>query len=364
MVQSLKLRAGEWVEVRSKEEILSTLDENGRLDGLPFMPEMFQYCGRSLRVFKRAHKTCDPSLGVGGRRMINTVHLGDLRCDGKAHDKCEAGCLLFWKEGWLKRVSGGPSTGVVVTASQAPAGSGGYGGCTEQDVLAATKVVSEEASGGPTYVCQSTHLKYSTQPLNWWDLRQYFEDYNSGNVRVSQMLAAFLYFVWHTLAEAGLGVGAAMRWTYDVFQMIFGRTPYPARMGKVPKGSPTPITKLDLRPGEMVRVKSYREILETLGDTCRNRGMYFDAEMVPFTGSTFRVLKRVRQSIDEKTGKMIHFTSDAIILDNVVCQARYATCRRFCPRSIYPYWREIWLERVTEGAQKVQKPGSESPSVQ
>src|ERR1700756_1053173 len=30
-----KLSVGEWVEVRSKEEILRTLDHNGRLDGMP-----------------------------------------------------------------------------------------------------------------------------------------------------------------------------------------------------------------------------------------------------------------------------------------------------------------------------------------
>ena len=33
-------REGDWVEVKSKDEILSTLDENGRLDGLPFMPHI------------------------------------------------------------------------------------------------------------------------------------------------------------------------------------------------------------------------------------------------------------------------------------------------------------------------------------
>ena len=55
----MKLRAGDWVEVRSKEEILRSLDKNGRLEGLPFMPQMFQYCGKRFRVFKRAHKTCD-----------------------------------------------------------------------------------------------------------------------------------------------------------------------------------------------------------------------------------------------------------------------------------------------------------------
>jgi hypothetical protein len=34
----LGLGIGELVEVRSAQEILATLDENGELDGLPFMP--------------------------------------------------------------------------------------------------------------------------------------------------------------------------------------------------------------------------------------------------------------------------------------------------------------------------------------
>ena len=59
MSRALGLRAGDWVEVRSAAEILATLDERGRLDALPFMPEMLQYCGRRFRVFKSAHKTCD-----------------------------------------------------------------------------------------------------------------------------------------------------------------------------------------------------------------------------------------------------------------------------------------------------------------
>ena len=57
-----RLRAGDWVEVRSKDEILQTLDKNGRLDEMPFMPQMFQYCGMRFKVRKRAHKTCDPDL--------------------------------------------------------------------------------------------------------------------------------------------------------------------------------------------------------------------------------------------------------------------------------------------------------------
>lgn len=44
------LRAGDWVAVKGPSEIAETLDADGALDGLPFMPEMIQYCGRRYRV--------------------------------------------------------------------------------------------------------------------------------------------------------------------------------------------------------------------------------------------------------------------------------------------------------------------------
>ena len=37
------------------------------------------------------------------------VHLGGTRCDGSAHGGCQAGCLLFWKEEWLRPDADEPS---------------------------------------------------------------------------------------------------------------------------------------------------------------------------------------------------------------------------------------------------------------
>ena len=77
--------------------------------------------------------------------------------------------------------------------------------------------------------------------------------------------------------------------------------------------------------------------------------MYWDAELVPYCGETYTVLRRVDKLIQEQTGKMAHMKTPCIILDGVVCQARYSDCRMLCPRAMYPYWREIWLERVEPG---------------
>jgi hypothetical protein len=356
-------RAGDWVEVRSKEEILATLDKNGQLEGLPFMPQMVQYCGKRLRVFKRAHKTCDTVNDYKGRKMNAAVHLDGIRCDGQAYGGCEAACLIYWKEAWLKKVSGQPGT----TAGSPPAGAPSPGpgapdrGCTEEDVWAGTKAPGSEHAKNPAYVCQATQVPAATEPLPWWDVRQYIEDFTSGNVGVGRMVSGFIYMGYNGLVNAGIGLGRPLRWLYDAFQRLRGGTPYPRRFGKLPPGSGTPVATLNLQPGEWVRVRSHQEILATLDAKNRNRGLYFDAEMVPYCGRTLRVLRRVNRILDEKTGRMTEFKTPCIVLEGAVCQSRYSECRLFCPRSIYAYWREIWLERVPADAVNGKSADAERP---
>jgi hypothetical protein len=339
------------VEVRSKEEILQTLDQRGQLEGLPFMPGMFDHCGKRFRVYKRAHKTCDTVNDYKGRRMHAAIHLEGEggRCDGRAYGGCEAGCLIYWKEAWVKRVSdsgGSPEVSPQATRSgSVPSRTG----CTEEDVWAGTKAATSANPDHPNYVCQVTQVPAATQPLAWWDARQYLEDLESGNIGLGRMLSGFIYMGYRALINAGIGLGRPLRWLYDAFQGLRGGVPYPRRVGKVAEGTRTPAgVALNLQPGDLVRVKSYEQILETLDAHSRNRGLYFDAEMVPYCGRTYRVLKRVSRIVDEKTGKMTELKNPCIILEGVFCQARYSECRLFCPRSIYSYWREIWLEKVAE----------------
>jgi hypothetical protein len=356
MKLSLDLRVGDWVEIRSKEEILKTLDTDGQLTELPFMPEMFQYCGKRFKVFKRAHKTCDTATLTGGRRMTAAVHLDGLRCDGAAHGGCQAGCLIFWKEAWLKPVSETakskePSLSEFPTGPQAADTTG----CTEADVLAGTRARDGQNSDEPRYVCQATQLPSATTPLPWWKISQYLEDYTSGNVTLRTLFRGLVYATYYRLSEAGLGLGRIMRWLYDRLYPLWGGVAFPRRVGTIPAGRPTPACTLNLQPGELVQVKSHQDILATLDTRSRNRGLLFDAEMVPYCGGTYRVLGQVRKIIDEKTGKLVNFKNANIVLQGVVCQARYSDCRfcpMFCPRAIYSYWREIWLERIPESAKR------------
>jgi len=341
----MEARAGDWVEVLSKQEILRTLDQSGRLDELPFMPQMFKYCGQRFRIYKTASKTCDTVSGhYVGRRVQDAYHLS-LRCDGLAYDGCQAGCLIFWKGAWLKRVDGPTQTPYLErvpakgdTTTAAPR-------CTEADVTAATR--RQDAGGDVSYHCQATELLKYTKPLDWWDVSQYVDSYRSGNRTLPEIARGlfYLFFYYGTLAFSDKWGGPA-RWLYNRVQAMAGGVPFPRLKGKIPHGQPTPRRDLDLRPGELVRIKSYDEIRATLDIGLSNRGLAFDAELVPFCGKTFRVSTRVERFVDEKTGKMRRMNTPAVILEGVTCRALYCGQRMFCPRSIHLWWREIWLERA------------------
>jgi len=309
------LKAGDWVEVRSREEILATLDEKGCLESLPFMPEMLQFCGKRFRVYKSAHKACDTIVRNENRRMKDAVHLEGLRCDGAAHGGCQAGCLIHWKTAWLRPVD---------SAAEAPASAAL--GCDLEALEAATRP-EPDGSSEERYRCQATEMYRATSPMRWWDPRHYIEDLATRNVRLRDML-------WF---------GAIAFW--NIVQRFIQRgRPYPFVWGRAPDKTPT--LKLDLQPGELVQVRSWHEIMQTLSDGHKNRGLWFDVEMVPFCGKTFRVLRRVERIVNEKTGVLNRFNTDCIILEGVACGGCFSKERMFCPRSIYPWWREIWLKRV------------------
>jgi hypothetical protein len=349
------LRAGDWVQVRSKQEILATLDRSGRLEGLPFMPQMFKYCGQSFKVFKVAHKTCDTVNGTGGRWLAGGIHL-DIRCDGQAYGGCQAACLIFWKEAWLKPVSDGVDVASSAPGSQSRAATPARG-CLESDVLQATSTASDDEEA---YQCQAVRLPYFTKLLPWWRPDQYVADYVVGNVSLRKIFDVLVYTVYTKATRCyHPTLGRPGRWLYDWFQTRRGGTLYPRHRGRLRPGEVAPIVDLNLQPGELVRIKSYDEILSSINFENRNRGLFFDGEMVPYCGGTYRVQARVSKFIDEKTGKMKYLKTPAVILEDVWCGSCYSNKRMFCPRAIYSWWREAWLERVEE----VSKSGSAAPDI-
>ena len=192
-----RLRPGDVVEVRAPAEILATLDGEASVDAMPFMPEMLQYAGKRFRVSSRVEKICDTVSGEAPRslRMQDTVLLDDLRCEGSAHGGCQAGCRLYWKEEWLRRVD---------PASESD---GSESGDDHADALARLEALAREATVAAhgadgtsveTYRCQATEAVRASEPLKSYDVRQYVRELTSGNVGMLRLLRV----AWRAISTA------------------------------------------------------------------------------------------------------------------------------------------------------------------
>ena len=302
------LRAGDWVQVRSAIEIAASLDATGALDGLPFMPEMLAFCGRTFRVAQRAEQTCvevaPGRIPIRAFRNHDVVLLEALRCSGVEHGGCQRGCRLFWKEAWLRRVAGGADLSAVPVQDEA----------TIRERL-------RTCVDGTRFICQSSELRQAT-----------FE------VSKVQRLQQCLRAVWSDprgplamLRRIGVGL-----W-YKLLRRF--RTTLP--QGNLKQ---TPTEALQLRPGEVVEVKPLEEILATLDAKGRNRGLQFDLLLSPYCRRKYRVRERLDRMIMEPLGEMreVHNT---VTLEGMTCQCTY-TAVGGCPREELVYWREIWLKRA------------------
>lgn len=103
---SYGLKPGDIVKIRSKEQILQTLDKDNRLGGCFFMDEMWQYCGSKQKVLKRV----EYFIKEAEFRMLkthNTVLLEGIHCSGKLlsfKHSCDRNCNFFWREEWLEKI--------------------------------------------------------------------------------------------------------------------------------------------------------------------------------------------------------------------------------------------------------------------
>lgn len=113
--EKLGLQPGEWVRVRSKEEIGRTLNAGGAHRGLLFTHEMAQYSGRTFRVHSRVDRLIDENTGRLLQMKQECIALEDVICKGHYTSGawfCAREHLPLWREDWLERVEA-PSADAV-----------------------------------------------------------------------------------------------------------------------------------------------------------------------------------------------------------------------------------------------------------
>jgi hypothetical protein len=113
--EKLGLQPGEWVRVRSREEIGRTLNSRAAHRGLLFTHEMAQYCGRTFRVRSRVERLIDENTGRLLEMKVECIALEDVICKGHYTSGawfCAREHLPLWREDWLERTEA-PDLGTI-----------------------------------------------------------------------------------------------------------------------------------------------------------------------------------------------------------------------------------------------------------
>jgi hypothetical protein len=308
----IDLRTGDYVQIKTPLEIAATLDANGMLENLPFMPEMIEFCGKNARVKRRAEKTCIEYPGGGYKirefQNNNVVVLDGLRCSGESHDGCQRACVFFWKKAWLRKADASTPT-IGIDRLQA------------ETLRAKLKTMSS-----PThYVCQSTELARATEPMTRAKIfAKCVSEIRSGSRGLFEMTKLIVAPLWRKATR---------------------KIPRKQLAGPLKR---TPVGNLELQPGEWVTIKPATEIAKTLDNRGRNRGLTCDYGMSNHSGERLRVRHRLDRMISEPTAEMRRVEA-TVVLEGLNC-----TCANVvggCPRQDFIYWREIWLERLEEPKQ-------------
>jgi len=101
-----KLNSGDWVRIRSREEIQSMLDPFRETRGCAFLEDMYKYCGTKQRVYKSMERFLDER-DYKVKKVRGVILLENVICGGTpAFGRCDRSCFLFWREEWLEKVAG------------------------------------------------------------------------------------------------------------------------------------------------------------------------------------------------------------------------------------------------------------------
>ncbi len=307
-----KFMPGDVVEVLSIDEIFGILDKDGTTDGLPFMKEMLEFCGKQYTVDQIVLQSVMDTAGLSEYSEahvrtfngMNVYVLKNLRCSGESHDGCQRGCSHFWKETWLKKINT-MNRKNALNLDQI------------KDVKSNLKILDDSGK----YFCQSTQYYNSTKNISksqrFINLALNIRHGNYGLITLIRLLSIWSF--------------------WKLFNKFFGNYP----KGNIKK---TPVEILNLQPGEIVEVKSLKEIKKTLNTNGRNRGLHFSPDMIKYCGKRYKVRNRADKIIFEATGEMQNLTNTVMLEGAFADSAYYAFGG--CPREDFAYWREIWLKKV------------------
>lgn len=138
-------------------------------------------------------------------------------------------------------------------------------------------------------------------------------------------------FIWQRIKKLRRTFKRRRDYIINFFQELQGKKQTP------------PANQTIIQPGDIVRVKSKKDIQSTLNRWNKLNGCAFMEEMWPYCGTQQRVFKRVNKFLDERD-YLMKKCNNIVLLEGIICTGT----KDFgpCDRSCFFFWRDEWLEKI------------------
>ena len=188
-------------------------------------------------------------------------------------------CRIYWKHAWLRPIEEGDA-GIEAAAG-------------DSEKLRARLKVKVGRASVFLPIDRAFQVDRSFPTRGWPRARIALTEIRNGDIGILQALQMFALYVWQKILRK-LDCDSWLRGPHQR----------------------TPTQSLNLQPGELVRVKSRAQIVQTLDHKMSNRGMRLCYEMMRCCGREAEVRYRVDRLINERTGRMREIT-DTVTLSSM-----------------------------------------------
>ena len=328
---------GELVRVRRLEDIRASLGKDAYCQGCRFTESMAQFCGQDFPILKKVECYYDEAKGVmlacDGIYLLAGAH-----CDGSAFPAgggCDRTCLLFWRREWLEQVDkpdppeaarGHDSAGSIQPATATPS--------------SASDPPSLPATPTDTLTCQLRAGGAGASEPTLWRIRRRGRSVRRAILRIGNRMYWRSHRIFFKVSKR------LMRLLWPSFSRLQDRakTEVPPSKKHEPDLS-CASTLASYRAGNLVRVRSWTDILSCLDELNCTQGCYFMPSMKRYCGQEFRIVNAVERFYDEVKGK-VRRCRNVYFLDGVHCDGTGNPHTTGCDRTCYIFWRTEWLEPV------------------
>lgn len=290
------------VKIRTREDVLQTLDSDFKLDGCQLTDKMCGCCSAVRRVTKVVRNVFDEHESRMYETRAPLYILENMICDGKVQDfehRCDHCCQLLWHEEWLKRAEG------------------------EEDPM-----LTEETSfyGGENLCGPDTSCTISLPEVCQLRLLDGLKRQNSS---ISNLLQFRIKLLWSTKTKASYLVNRLKSITssyLDTAETSF-------------------LYNNSIKQGDTVRVLNREEINKSLDLHNKYNKCQFINEMYKYCDNDYIVLKEIKYFYDEAKRKMCK-CKDIFLLQDVTCSGERRAFSKPCDRHCYYFWHKKWIRKI------------------